>query len=273
MGRLTLALAIAALLVAAAPASALDVRLRQGVLSVTAAAGETNVVTVTRTATGATVADANNQVAANSACVPASGANTVDCTGAIGDFEVELGDRNDALRIAGATSATLRRALVRDGPGNDVMVGGDEVDVVSDTFGNDTYDLGGERDVLRPGGRGRGFVGNNVAYGGPGRDTLDGGGGHDRFYGGPERDKLVGFNGNDTLDGQEGDDSLFGSNGNDRLLGGQGFDRLLGGTGGDRLYGGADNDTLFGELGDDRLFGGPGMDLLSGGPGNNTLVQ
>ena len=68
--------------------------------------------------------------------------------------------------------------------------------------------------------------------------------------------------GNDTITGSSADNSLDGSAGNDTVSGGAGDDLLQGDAG---------DDTLSGEAGDDRVVGQSGNDALSGGDGNDML--
>ncbi|MBT8363815.1 MAG: DUF1566 domain-containing protein [Deltaproteobacteria bacterium] len=82
--------------------------------------------------------------------------------------------------------------------GDDVICGGDGIDVIGAGSGNDI--------VL-------GENGHDAIWGGPGNDTLRGGDGNDSIYGGP---------GNDSLHGNHGNDSLYGISGVDELYGGWG---------------------------------------------------
>jgi Ca2+-binding RTX toxin-like protein len=116
-----------------------------------------------------------------------------------------------------------------------------------------------------------GMDGNDVVFGGGGRDRLCGHDGDDVLNGGAGRDWLRGDAGNDILQGGDGVDRLFGDDGDDWLLGGAGDDRLNGGAGRDHLAGGAGDDRMAGRAGDDSLTGGAGQDRLHGGAGDDTL--
>lgn len=104
----------------------------------------------------------------------------------------------------------------------ETFAGNDRVTVRGNVTVNTDIDLGG---------------GNDIAFGGRGRDDIDGNGGDDI---------ILGRAGNDDLDG-DGDD--------------------------DRLFGGAGNDTLDGGAGNDTLSGGPGRDYFDDVQGGDTLVD
>lgn len=93
-------------------------------------------------------------------------------------------------------------------------------------FGNDLAGLEGD-DIL-VGGREVDFL-----SGGEGADTLTGAGGRDQLLGGNGDDALNGDAGGDTLLGGNGDDRLSGGGGNDTLDGGAGDDVMEGGAGAD----------------------------------------
>ena len=87
--------------------------------------------------------------------------------------------------------------------------GGDGVDKVSGTSGNDTLSGGGGDDKLN---------------GMDGDDTLNGDGDDDMLIGGDGNDTIDGGAGNDTIDGGAGNDMITGSGGDDTIDGGTGTD-------------------------------------------------
>ncbi len=94
--------------------------------------------------------------------------------------------------------------------------------------------------------------------------------GDDILYGGNGRQIILGLGGNDTLHGENGMDCLVGGDGEDILDGGNAKDILLGGEGADILDGGNGKDILLGGDGDDTLYGDNGKDLMYGGAGEDT---
>ena len=114
-------------------------------------------------------------------------------------------------------------------PADDIIVGGDEADVL----------------------RGRG--GEDRMLGGRGDDRLEGNQAGDRLFGGPDDDDLFGNLGPDRLFGEGGDDTLAGGFGADLLQGGAGDDQLNGGPGADRMRGGAGSDSFLADAGDTIL--------------------
>jgi len=103
-----------------------------------------------------------------------------------------------------------------------------------------------------------------LTAGSQGPMTFNSGGGNDSVYATP---------GNDVVSGGEGDDRLFGYAGNDQLLAEGGADQLNGGTGNDNLDGGVGDDNLeycsncIGSnndpgVGADNYIGGGGADRL-----------
>lgn len=119
----------------------------------------------------------------------------------------------------------------------------------------------------------RGGNGVDVIDGGGGNDVISGGNGDDVLCGGQGLDRVSGGNGDDTLVGGDGDDVLTGGNGDDTLDGEGGVDQLSGGNGVDRLTGAAGNDALVGGNGADALDGGDGGDTCVGGNGADTEVR
>ncbi|MCZ2813787.1 ExeM/NucH family extracellular endonuclease [Modestobacter sp. VKM Ac-2979] len=88
----------------------------------------------------------------------------------------------------------------------------------------------------------RGGNGVDVIMGLGGNDTITGGNGADIICGGAGDDVIRGGNGSDVLLGGAGDDELYGDNGSDTLIGGPGTDVLDQGRGkGSEQQGGAES--------------------------------
>lgn len=96
--------------------------------------------------------------------------------------------------------------------GNDIIIGGDDIDLI---YGGD---------------------GNDKIYAGDGRNAVYGGKGNDFLLGGWENDRLFGDAGNDTIYGWGDDDTIHGGSGNDTIYGGSGNDRIETGKGNDTVY-------------------------------------
>jgi Ca2+-binding RTX toxin-like protein len=126
-------------------------------------------------------------------------------------------DRDEAVGVA--NDLDFRTTLIGTA-GDDLIVGGDEADVL----------------------RGRG--GQDRMAGGRGHDMLEGNQASDELLGGPDDDALFGNLGSDRLFGEGGDDTLAGGFGADLIQGGPGDDQLSGGPGADRMRGGAGSDSF-----------------------------
>ncbi|PVE26429.1 hypothetical protein DC522_01305 [Microvirga sp. KLBC 81] len=192
------------------------------------------------------------------------------------------------VQLTGSTNASITGSSLKNNlmgnAGNNVIRGGDGVDILAGNAGNDAL-YGGYKNDIVLGGEGNDRVyGNNeddVVKGGAGNDTVDGGSGSDKVYGDDGDDSVNGGAGNDTVRGGAGNDrvvdtsgrnKLYGDAGNDTIKAGSGNDTIDGGTDNDKLYGGSGNDSVLGGDGDDLLFGGSGDDRLLGGAGNDTIV-
>ena len=238
--------AVAVAIGVAAPAQASRVSESGGTVEYDAGGGESNRVVVTITAGGngrvtTTIAD-SEPISPSGGC-SASGGNrqVVSCTSGPDQavrVDVDLGDREDSLRVSQFSPGRGVAVRIADGPGDDIVT-------VSD--GATTWVNGAGADIYR---------------GGSGRDTALGGEGDDFVLGGY---------GDDALDGGVGNDQLSGNVGNDRLDGGDGFDLVEGNAGDDEARGGPDGDFVFGGSGNDRLFGDAGFDRLFGGPGSDSV--
>jgi Ca2+-binding RTX toxin-like protein len=297
--RLVVSIAALGALLPVADASAATIRVTDGTLTIEAAAGETNVVTVGRTQGVIRVRDTGPPPVAGAGCT-SQGANTVECAFAASaqpPVEISLGDGDDRATINANLSV-----LIDGGDGNDAL-DADGVYLQASLHGG---------------------VGDDTLIGGPGMlDILDGGLGADVMRGGSTAtDGHVTFGLREcwVMDGAKGQDSvtyekspgpvdvsldgiandgmpgegdnvmpdvevvrgspfddrlvagaepvvLYGSGGRDVLLGSPGNDLLFGGGRRDRIDAGAGADCAFGGTGNDRLAGGPGADTLIGGWG------
>ena len=142
----------------------------------------------------------------------------------------------------------------------------DQNNVIEGDENDNSYDLGVGNDIAS------GFGGNDTIRGGTGNDYLYGDDGDDTLHGDAGNDILYGNDGNDTIDGNEGVDILVGGDGVDLLDGGTGNDVINGGDGDDIMVGSEGNDALVGGEGDDVLVGWLGRDVLTGGAGADSFV-
>lgn len=248
----------------------------------TAAAGQTNKVTVTASpVTGANkiayVIDDDVPITAGDGCTyPSATDHTkVTCTVVLQESEdpyatlkLALGDGNDALTYVNTTSQTYYFASIDLGAGKDTLTEsgkalGNDVDGGA---GDDTLTVGA--DTVVRGGDGNDTIhatgSYTIAQGNAGNDTIESDGADSVVDGGA---------GADVIHGGAGEQNLSGGDGNDKIYGGTGNDSLYGGPGNDILYGNSGNDTIYGNSGNDALYGGPGTDTLSGGPGTNVVHQ
>jgi Ca2+-binding RTX toxin-like protein len=205
------ALGAAIALFAAPAANAADVTLAGTYVTYSAAAGETNdlSIQVDRTDFSThglitlegpsirtfTLTDASAPVHAGDGCVQQSASQVICVSTSATRIRVFLGDGDDKLHALGADSVALVTESVDGGPGTDALTGG------------------------------------------PYRDRLYGGDGDDRLGGGSGGDRLEGGLGDDQLEGGAGDDTLLGrqlSDGND-----MGTDGLTCGDGADTALPGA----------------------------------
>lgn len=281
MSRTAPCLAVLAVLLAAAPASAGTISLApsrdgQVVLSYEAEPGEANDVSL-RVESDQAMIDDSAGVTPGEGCTRPDPMfpNRATCTTpeAIVDAIVRLKDRADRIRL------TAQAARVEGGPGDDRLSGSRGDDVL----------VGGPGDDLLAGG-----PGNDLFDEGPGRNGADifrGGRGIDIVsYATRTRRVVADFQG-DADDGQRGEgdqirrdvEELQGGEGNDRLTGnsranridgGPGADRIRGGNGPDVLIAGADSrrNRLAGGGGEDELRGSEGPDVLVGGRGRDRIT-
>jgi Ca2+-binding RTX toxin-like protein len=265
----------------------------------TAAAGESNALSITMSGTDFAVTDSNHPITlSNAPHCTGSGTNTVHCSDfQINDYEVtaivNLGDMNDSINVTPAAVDFQ----IDGGTGNDTLNG----PTTSGAFGNGSTTLNGGAgsDSLNGG-----FLGE-VLSGSFGNDSLVGGGGDDTLRGGSDPDYLDGGDGFDTLEyiGHEfdaGGGDLYGvavtldGVANDGNLVNDSPDPFVVFSGGDNVQwtvekiigsGGPDTmtdpdcsgfcvameNTFVGGAGDDALNGGPSNDTITGGAGNDAI--
>jgi RTX calcium-binding nonapeptide repeat (4 copies) len=310
MRRLGIATALAAALVAAAPAGAAEVSATSGCdrragcieyVSYFAEPGEANDVTLELRATEAVFREAAGALTARGGCALVS-PSEARCRLREPSREysrmlaVRAGDGDDVVRVTGLVASTIEL-----GPGADRFEGvgrvlGQEGDDVlhattrawSDLDGGDGADrvLGGD--------------GPDLLRGGFGRDELDGGAGDDRLaLDDGEPDRAEGGRGRDLVtytgitaangvvvdladqvgEGVPGEGDVV--TGVEGAEGGYGPDRLAGDAGPNLLIGGRGRDEILGREGDDELraaFDDPlhhdfeSRDVLDAGPGDDLAV-
>lgn len=245
----------------------------RGGLSVRAAAGRANVISVAVTNITFTVRDTGDVVVPGAGCT-AVDANTVRCTAFGRPVNIDTGDLADVVNAPLPLPTT-----VQAGAGDDTVTTGTAADSLRGGLGNDRLTAGAGADQLD------GNVGRDTLTGQEGRDTLLGGGRADEadiLSGGPDTD-LADYSGRDlplmvslndlANDGEPGENDNVGSD-VEEIEGGDGDDRLTGSdiaTVVNRLVGGPGRDTLIGLAGNDRMFSNEGNDVLDGGPGNDDL--
>lgn len=269
-----------------------------GTLTVVAGTGFANRITVLQTSPAAVrVRDALRPITTSFPCTNLA-ANEISCPANFAQrLDVSLQDGDDT-----AHNATLRSAVLRGGPGQDVLSGAGGADVFVGGLGRDTVTYQartaavsvrldgialdgqpGEQDDVRPD--------VEDVTGGRGDDQLVGSAVANRLSGAAGDDVLLGLGGADLLDGGAGADEVFGGTGTDRAtyaartapvvvslddLPGDGqtgegdnvhgdVEDVDGGGAADRLTGNAARNTLRGGSGSDRLLGLDGPDRLEGG--------
>ncbi|MEA2497354.1 MAG: hypothetical protein QOJ29_5265 [Thermoleophilaceae bacterium] len=239
--------ALALSLVAAAEAHAGTVSAANGRVTISAAAGEANNLTVATTADGTTVKDAGAVLTPDAGCAAQPDGSAV-CPGPATLVDLTLGDGDDQLTVTGNAAVE-----VQAGAGNDTIQTGDGDDILRGEDGSDSLSSG---------------EGNDTLIGADGNDALAGGGADDSLQSGAGDDDLAGGEGNDTLTASSGNDKLVGGPGNDRLEAGKGADALDGGEGNDALQ------TAEGEFTgtrEKRIRCGAGVDALTAGPADSFV--
>ncbi|MEV6580432.1 hypothetical protein AB0M92_19960 [Streptomyces sp. NPDC051582] len=208
-------------------------------VTVTAAVGVSNTISLWRTGDVIRVRDTGDFVVGTGGCT-AVGAHEAVCPGAGGltELVVDAGDQSDDITSSLATTG----ATLTGGSGDDSLYGGDA---------NDTLEGGEGADFLS---------------GGAGNDTLIGSSGRDRILGGDGNDSIEGRNGSDFIDAGAGNDVVDGGNGNDQVTAGPGNDFVDGGTGRDSL------DAIDGIGGNDRIQGGAQTDTCRADRGDSVTA-
>lgn len=277
-------------------------------LTVSAYAGRSNDIVVSRDATGWWVTETSGlAMSPATGCGHVSGqpTSTVRCTGGITNLRVNLGDWDDELVITANV-----RSDVNGGDGNDTITGGPGQDFMEGGFGNDVITGGASMDTVhyqtrtapvRVSNDGAANDGQTGEYDNVGTDVenLWGGQGEDTIHGNDQANWLYGLGGWDWISGRAGDDLIDGGDGNDTMDGGTGGDDLTGGNGtGDTVdyssrtayvsvwLDSSSNDGEYGEgdfvsLTTENITGGSAGDVLAGssvrnvlrgGPGNDALL-
>ncbi|MBU0532418.1 hypothetical protein KKB44_02900 [Candidatus Micrarchaeota archaeon] len=169
--------------------------------------------------------------------------------------------------VGGPQDGQPYNGTLMGGPGQDVIVGTNESDIIYTGSGNDKV---------------CGLEGNDILYGSNSNDILDGGPGDDILYGEGSNDWLYGQGGNDIIyggdaaddiDGGDGNDEIYGEHGDDLIYGGDGNDIIYGGDGKDTICGSYGADTIYGEVANDKIDGGLDTDTLDGGEGNDDCYR
>ncbi|WP_327352310.1 calcium-binding protein [Streptomyces sp. NBC_01304] len=228
----------------------------------TAAAGQTNKVTVTETkSSGLThltyVIDDVVPIDAGTGCTHPDGADltvvsctvpTLDTQDPYSTLTMALADGDDSATVNNTTGQAYYSNAIHLGAGKDRLTNTGTVDgsTVWGDAGDDTLTVGPA----------------SFVFAGDGNDTVHTTG-----------DIVEGGLGNDVVQGSDGTQILRGDDGNDTLYGGRGDDLLYGGAGHDSLWGNSGFDQLWGNSGNDKLYGGPDRDTLSGGPGTDVERQ
>jgi hypothetical protein len=250
-----------------------------GALSVTAAIGETNVITVRADDNAGRI-----QVTDQQGITPGPGCRREELD-AETTVECEIGEENPAITVTTndlsdtvtldptlgvAYTALLEAGAGQDfltgGPGSDTLKGDADCDAINGEGGADVVFGGGDDDARIDDDREPGFRVPDCEgglRGGGGADTIRGEGGNDLLAGGSEADLLYG-----GADAELTASATGGDCGCPIFLREAG---LFGGPGADELYGGHDVDALSGEEGDDWMDGGSFGDRFQGGDGSDTV--
>ena len=235
-----------------------------GVLFYTAATGQANQVTISKSmpSGGTEISYAIDDVVPitiGDGCTYPDSADTsrISCTVPVKasqtpyvTLQMDLGDGDDTVTANNTIHEVTYLSAIYLGTGNDTL---------TDTGTYDPSQIWGQagRDTITAGK-------SAVVKAGDDDDTISVQG---------EGTTADGGKGNDVIRAFTGTQYLYGGDGNDNISGGGFTDFLYGGKGNDVLRGSGGNDTLFGNSGNDRLYGDAGVDSLSGGPGQDSLHQ
>ena len=267
----------------------------EAIAHVVAGPGEANAIAA-RGEEGGVIVDDAAGVQAGTGCV-VSAPHQARCAVAPGTgvrADVDSGDGDDAVSFADGLAGTVELgsgadrgtssgrpgALLRGGPGDDVLTGGPGDDTLVGGAGADVMTGGDGTDIVRYdertapvtafiGGAG-GEAGEGDAIGADVENIL-GGVGPDVLRGGARADILSGGPGDDDIDGGGGDDRLYGHDGANRIAGGEGDDQIAT-DGPGRLFGGPGLDTIRAGAGDDLVDPGPGRDQVQSLGGADRLL-
>jgi hypothetical protein len=149
------------------------------------------------------------------------------------DSTVNGSKGNDTIRLGGAGTVSATGFTIFGGQGDD-FINGATLNAASDgiTFsgdkGNDQISTGAGDDLILGGDD------VDVLSSTSGKNTIDGGAGNDRLTGGTAADSIDGGVGNDTIDGLAGNNTINGGDGNDTITVAAGDDEITGGAGSDR---------------------------------------
>ena len=303
--RLSLAIIAAAAALMLLPAGALAsfASVSFSTLSYTAAAGETNNLTIELSAGNYVLTDTGATITAAAGCTAVT-ANKVSCPGAtIANFNVSLSDMGDTATVGSSVNKNVSYSTIAGGAGNDTLSSAAAfTDYPISLYGEDGQDTltGDQNYEIFGGGTGNDVISAGGGFDriddGPGDDTLDGGPGSDAFTttstaegsdtfnGGPGEDDSITYRDRKSfvsisLDGVANDggacpgagcegDNVFDI---EDISGGLAADTLSGNASANRLEGNDGNDVLDGGAGDDILSGGSGDDSMSAGDGDDQL--
>jgi Ca2+-binding RTX toxin-like protein len=175
----------------ASAAGATDIACANGVVSITAAPGTTNGITVTNAGAGKyTIRDIGNGASLSytpGGCLTGisnytTQQGTITVSGTISAVSISTGDLVDAVN----TTTLVGKAAVYAGTGNDLVNTGSGNDTVNGQAGNDTINTNG---------------GNDIVAGDVGVDTIKTGDGNDAIF---ANDGFA-----DKIDGGAGTDSAY----------------------------------------------------------------
>ena len=142
---------------------------------------------------------------------------------------------NPSGELRGQIDVALRAEATAN---DDTVLGSNGNDVLAGLAGNDVIKGFGGRDILRGDGNSSSPQtgkpgGDDIIFGGAGKDMIGGKGGNDIIYGGSGQDKIYGDGGNDIIRGGKGKDILFGDTSKDKgsdtfvLARGEGRDNIM----------------------------------------------
>ena len=189
----------------------------------------------------------------------------------VGDT-IRVRDTGDTIVAFGGCTALSATEAVCPGAGSLtelVVNAGDQADNVTSSLASPGVTLvGGAGDDSLQGGSA-----NDTLEGDEGSDFLSGGGGNDTLNGASGPDRIFGGAGNDSIEGRASSDVINAGPGNDVVSGGNGGDQVVAGTGNDFVEGGAGQDTINAVddvSGNDYVQGGTEVDTCSADLGDSV---